>query len=125
MPFTRQELRFTHTLQDVNERALAKRFRGSPFDPASHSNHPTILSPQALVADIRHQLGGLELGDQVFDQLLVNLNGVDTTFFQRFFAWSSDRGHTGEEAPPSWRPQRDRALAAASIGCQRAPRGID
>ena len=116
-------------LLDHEERGLAYRFAGSPFDPAKYQHHRMLLQAEDIVQDIADQLQNLGLAKKVYEQLKRNLLAVDLAPLQLYYLWISDRGYTELEARPTWRPQRERALAAAGMGMQRAPggstRGLD
>ena len=128
-PFSPDRLSAVTRLSDPREQALAERFYGSPFDPATFRGHHSMLSVKQLVADMADQFRDLALPATMWGQLARNLRSIDTEFAQAYFVWLGRRGHTAEEAPPSWRPQRERAMTAAALGQQRAPggstRGLD
>ena len=109
--------------------ALARRFFGSPFDPAVYTGHHLTLTAAQVVEDMQVQLRQFQVQEVVWGQVLERMSRVDLAALQIFFTWACSRGHTGLEAPPSWRPQRDKALAQAMLGSQRAAggsaRGVD
>merc|ERR1712051_781365 len=105
------------------------RYKGSVFDQQVLAEFPGLLTASELVTDLELQFADFDIPQETMAQLRRNLDEVQLWSLQGHWAWLCRKGHTGMDAPPNWRPQKERALLAASLGTQRAPgnstKGVD
>ena len=113
-------------LPDPREQELGCKVRNTAFDNYFVDRFPGLLSPKEVVRDMQHQLPMIQ---DHWNRVENDLKEVQWRRLQRFWVYLKLHGHTGTEAGPEWASQRQRALAQAALGSQRAAgdskRGLD
>ena len=112
-----QSTAVARSVQEPREQELKEKIRNTAFDDYLVDRFPGLLSAKELVKDMRQQIPMVNKGWVMVEKTLgkVNLNRL-----QRFWVFLKVHGHTAAEAGPEWAMQRQRALAQAALGSQRA-----
>ena len=116
-------------LGDVHLQLLNARVRGTIFDDYLVERSPGIRSATEIFQDMMAMFEPMALPTGVVQECIENLQDICLAPFQAYWVYLRYRGHTEEEAPPVWAAQRQRGLACAALGHQRAAgntsKGID
>ena len=118
-----------HPLPQPEERALLSRIKGTVFDQQFLKDSPHVMSTQAVAADMLRILDGIPVPQSLAKKTAMALAELDLYSLQAYWVYICQKGHTEMDAPPCWRAQKQRGLAVAAQGHQRASgnssKGID
>ena len=106
-------------LPDPREKQLVDNVRNTAFDDYLVDRFPGLLSAAALVKDMQQQLPMITTSEH-WSRVEHNLGEINLNRLQRYWVYLKMHGHTAAEAGPDWASQRQRALAQAALGSQRA-----
>ena len=103
-----------------SERRLLRLVPGSVFDDAYLRRSPFLQPNLVIVKDFFELFPGVSFPLDLQIGFAKALDKFDLAPLQAFWVYLKENGHTGTDAPPEWRAQRQRGLAAAAVGTQRA-----
>lgn len=118
MQTVQQAESFTHMPYFADESKLRSRVQGTVWQPNFYVNG--LLTAREIVKDVRNQMEGIEVPEQVWMRMEDSMIGVDLRILQLYWMDATMRGKNPYELPPEWRDQKDKAANLASLGTQRA-----
>ena len=90
------------------------------FDDYLIDRFPGLLTAKVIIEDMKQQLDMVKGTHPGWGEVCTALERLELCRLQRFWVFLKLGGHHGSEAGPAWAAQRQRALAQASLGSQRA-----
>ena len=105
------------------ERRLRLRVRNTVFDEYYVRHSQYSMSSEQVGQVMFRLFDGIQVPDGVQAQCTADLATIDLSTLQAYWIFICENGHTEEEAPPCWKSQRQRGLAVAAQGLQRAAGG--
>ena len=102
---------------------LRARVAGSIFDQIVLEESDHVMTGSQICDELFHILKDIPFEAGVVERCRMQLARVKVENLQCYWLFLVAKGHVGTEAPPCWKAQRQRGLAQAALGQQRAGGG--